>query len=357
MNRIYGIDLLRGTACIFVVAWHVGIVQSFGHPGSGFEFSISDFLGYNVLLLAVPTFFLISLFLLFHNIEGKILSLYSTRRLLLVSRLFIFWLIIQTIIVQLVSPENNFFNNESLILDHRHIISFISNGGGALPLVGASVFYFLFYLLCLTVVAFLSVSLFKKTYKYRTPIFLVSLIYVVSIPYLVMSYDKVPWNSLAFLIYTFIAWNIAVDYKCFIHGEEPIWRMKTKCAILAAGWLITSLTENFWGYYYFSELGSYSRVSLYFGSASLMYLFVTFRLSSSDPSRIENTMGKVISVFGAYSLGIFCVHKYILLVLLRTVDSSWLSPNSMELLLVVLLLSLALVLAMSKIKGIRSFFV
>jgi hypothetical protein len=97
-NRFEGIDYLRAILSISVVLWHMRtagrslIFSAEKYPLH--KYTLSDFVNFQVLLLAVPTFILISNFLYAY---GKVGKTALTRRLKRLFILLAFWPIAYTI--------------------------------------------------------------------------------------------------------------------------------------------------------------------------------------------------------------------------------------------------------------------
>ena len=83
-GRIHGLDYLRFLCCLSVVAWHTRVLDVFPLGKA-----LTAVISYNGLLLAVPSFFLISLFLL--NLKLGSGLAYVSRRLVRLFFLSVFW--------------------------------------------------------------------------------------------------------------------------------------------------------------------------------------------------------------------------------------------------------------------------
>ncbi len=96
--------------------------------------------------MAVPIFYIVSLFLFYsHSLDN---TTYLKLRLRRISKLYVFWTIIQLTVYAVIVYVG---------LEHEpiSISRIILEGGPRLPYIGGSVFYFLFNLIPLTILAFL----------------------------------------------------------------------------------------------------------------------------------------------------------------------------------------------------------
>ena len=132
-TRDYRIDALRGIAIILVILHHL-------QPWSGFRTRAYLWAFYaEVTCLGVPLFYLVSLYLLAQRADrGPSYFLKRVLRLVL-----LYW----------SSHRRRRWSTRSSIMRGRTVCSpFSSNGGPGLPVVGPSVFFFLFDLIVLVVV-------------------------------------------------------------------------------------------------------------------------------------------------------------------------------------------------------------
>lgn len=90
-KRRAGIDALRVSMCLFVIAWHVkvlGTVPMTANRPRGFsELTLLDILNENILLVAVPCFLTVSAWLLFERATWA----YFGRRLVWLGTAYLFW--------------------------------------------------------------------------------------------------------------------------------------------------------------------------------------------------------------------------------------------------------------------------
>ena len=139
----YGFDYLLAIMCLFVVAWHTFL---FGRPGvldptsfQSHQILISDIINFNLLLVAVPVFYLVSLFLSGVRVTDKAKPL---QRLDGFVYLYIFWMALWIVEI----------GYASLTRDVHHTVYILASGGG-------SPMYYILYLIPLTCVCFVAVRL------------------------------------------------------------------------------------------------------------------------------------------------------------------------------------------------------
>lgn len=91
-HHLYGLDWLRAIMSVFVVAWHLSLfgTSSLFKPGGhvNHAFELSDFINFNLLLYAVPTFIFISAYL-FANAPRNLA--YLIHKLKEVLTMFVIW--------------------------------------------------------------------------------------------------------------------------------------------------------------------------------------------------------------------------------------------------------------------------
>lgn len=292
----YGFDYLRAFMSLAVVAWHLrvfGLSGFFDPEGYRHHFiTFSDIINMQVLLLAVPVFFLVSLFLYFEH--GAMDNHYFVRRVRKIAGLYGFWLAVFLVIYGCS------YGFSSLVpVGGWDLLRKIISGWGSL-------YYFFFSLLLLTCLA-----RFIAPFPRR----LVWLLLAVSLAVLwvmdllvksgVTSGSLVAyWNPVNFLPYLFLA-RLFADYN----GRQDLTSnpfplalfilLTMGCVLAAVGewhWLISG--HNF--AYNDCALPCYTRVSLALGAA------IVFRLSWF----IRYRPNYVVRFLADYSLGLYCLHGY-----------------------------------------------
>jgi len=236
-------------------------------------------------LIAVPTFYLISLYLFYSHISSTG-SGYLWRRLRRIVKLFIFWTAIQVAVYFIVRAFGHYYPNVWLGFRQICVAQAFVMGGPSLPYVGDSVFYFLFDLAILTVLAF---SYARINDRIRIPlglaVILGSAIYFeichvhnISVPY---------WRPDSFIIYIPIAYMLT-------HSDS----IKSFWFFFLAGFIFF-IAHNIW--FLKSDPSAYARISIVLGTVAVFCIFQSLNLGLTD---------RFTQFLGRYSLGIFAIHKY-----------------------------------------------
>ena len=282
-GRDLRLDTLRALAIVLVLLRHLQPLKF----SSGFPAQHMSFFHYQVTLVAVPIFYIVSLFLFYsHSLDN---TTYLKRRLRRLSKLYVFWTIGQLAVYAVIVY---------LGLEHEPISvsRVILEGGPRLPYIGGSVFYFLFNLIPLTILALLYA---KLSDRIKTPVgiavILGSAIYFtlcstrgVDIPY---------WRLDNFIVYIPIAYMLA--HK----GNRFRW------------YLCTSLVLSFfncWGVFSSGDL--YAQVSVVSGAVAIFC--VVYYLNWGLKDRLTGFLGR-------FALGIFALHKYLKLLFVHVFDRAF----------------------------------
>lgn len=162
IDRDHNIDVLRALSIAFVLFYHINPFRfSVSNPSSMFSMLPEYLIQWlnRMTLLAVPTFILISLILLFRKLRTNVG--YISKRIFRLIKLFVFWFLIQVVVFLLIVMILSELKQN---LYQPSFYKMIMMGGPSLPYVGDSVFYFLFVLILLTILAFL---FFRISVKYR----------------------------------------------------------------------------------------------------------------------------------------------------------------------------------------------
>src|SRR5271157_2828833 len=131
-TRDYRIDALRGIAIILVILHHL-------QPWSGFHSAYLWAFYAEVTCLGVPLFYLVSLYLLAQRADRG--APYFLKRILRLVLLYVVFASTQAVVYALIHHARP-----------HGLLSMLYNGGPGLPVVGPSVFFFLFDLIVLVVV-------------------------------------------------------------------------------------------------------------------------------------------------------------------------------------------------------------
>lgn len=298
----FGFDYIRAIFCLFVVAWHNFI---FGPPTyfhyntiNNFFPTIPDILYFNILLLAVPVFFQLSLVLYILNRHSKS-SNYFGRRIIRLLSLFFFWsssiLIFRYFILD--------WNINEFFLNLNETIKTLVSGG-------RSRFFYFFSLIILTCLAepllfYLQSRKNKNTFIFCAFVF--SLIMLVVSPHLFAKANLLfnYTNPINFLPYVFSAFIVAELFK---KSNRTI-----TLSVLFALYILFSIFEwttlqySIWSSYWKFILPPYTRLSVVFGTMFIVGLF----------GKVNKPPPKIISMLSSYSLGIYCLHRFI------PTDSLW----------------------------------
>ena len=252
------------------------------------NFTLSDFINFYVLLLAVPVFFIISNYLFLRKpTEWAVCYQYLKR----IIKLSIFWP---------VSYEIFKYQGWQILAwlprSGLDLIWFILSGGW-------TVYYFFISLICLSIITHFSKPI--RT-RYIAIFFILTTLLVSTMPLLSMKTGNyiltIFWNPLNFLPYPFAAILVSrlVDLK--LNKQKQIY--------LIIGWFllcfITIIID--WVAYIdagFFEVGpyaipSYSRSSLIFISMAVLYFSI----------KIRPKFNFIIDFMSRYSLGLYVLHVF-----------------------------------------------
>jgi len=322
----YGFDYLRAIMPIGVVALHMEV---FGrHTLHGPQeyrshiFSLPDLINYQVLCLAVPIFFLVSLFLFSekaHNNRG-----YFLRRAERLVYIYIFWL---TLFILWRGGMHRMLP----VYDVKHFVILVMSGG-------PSAFYFFFSLLFLTCIAFFALKLPRRILW----LFLaVSVMLLWFMPYLVFRTDLysslvAAWNPANFLVYVFVAVLVS-KYRAHSHFSPSLKSFRIMMLVLTLVFLSSSVFEWHWmvNERNFASnqhiIPPYTRLSVAAGS-SLIFLLSLY---------ISRPPASWIKFLSDYSLGLYCFHLFIIEMNDKIMSMLRLSANIAVKFLMVLIVSYA----------------
>ncbi|MDZ8184791.1 MAG: acyltransferase family protein [Nostoc sp. ChiSLP02] len=274
------LDALKALSIGFVFLWHLRPFQFIiNSPADITVLMIAKIirdLELQLSLTAVPIFYLVSLYLFFqHSSDIE----YFKKRLNKLIEIYLFWVLVQNIFFIIVTKQIPNFSWEFFIGLEPN-----------LPIVGDSVFYFLFNLICLTILAFLY-QLIKSDFFIK----IVSLIIVIfSLIYFEASYFlnfSIPYHWLInFVIYIPIAFYLA-------KFPDKVLRFKL-------WYLIAFILFSFHDVYlrdsgYNSSI--YARIAIVCGAIAIFcYVY----------SRKEIKHNLLVQQLSKYSLGLFSLHKY-----------------------------------------------
>lgn len=290
-DRINGIDYLRAICSVFVVVWHMkGGGQSLLWSKDRLlehTFTVSDFLNYHILLLAVPTFIFISNFLYaFKGPSREALTKRLKRLLILVT----FWPI--TFIFIKRGGINGFHNIIPRSIDW--FVVFVLTAGYT------AYYFFVSLIICLLITHFVI----RMKSRFQVIGFVLSVIILTFLPeaakitgiYKLSCY----WNPLNFIPFSFAAIFFAkrLDY------------IRSRGTILLAISIILCAIFSVFEWKYYVDVGlfdvqafaipAYTRTSIVCG---VFVLAIIAFNHSIRPNAVVKFMSK-------YSLALYCLHLF-----------------------------------------------
>ncbi len=289
------LDTAKAVAISFVIFWHLkplGIGDSVaGATREHMQFALAV-LYKQVAVSAVPLFMLVSLHLLYSKLE-ELGVVYALRRIRRLAALFIVWTLFQFGLFYGVHALLAAMTGHSFawpdIGKPLHIV--MMTGGPPLPLVGGSVFYFLFALLLLSVGATAFHAIPGRP-RYRTA--LACVLVTIGLCY----FQVMNWKGGRLDYYRLENFLIYIPLAYLVRTHKPYHR-HAMAALLLAGFVLFA-TQDVYLRDTVGSTGAYSRPSVVFGAMTLYYLL---RAWCSGP------VSKATAFLARYSLGIFALHK------------------------------------------------
>lgn len=296
----YGFDYLRAIMALGVLAYHIRI---FGQSNlfdineyMNHKITLSDLFNFHFCKLTVPVFFLVSIFLFLLKGAGGNFR-YFAQRIEKLIYLYLFWVGV----VLLFYGAAGYFSN-IWPKNFGDAVLFIVSGG-------YSAFYFFFSLIFLTLLSL---------YAIRLPVFVLWVLltatglFLGAFPVIVnlcSEYDYLIafWSPLNFPVYAFAA---ALVWKYKMNGLDLSARGFNVCIIVSlVVFVLGAILE--WKYligvhsfkYDGSALPSLTRISVVAGAVSLFLLSF----------RIKHKPNRIIRLLSDYSLGIYCLHPFLIL--------------------------------------------
>jgi hypothetical protein len=189
-----------------------------------------------------------------------------------------------------VLTKYDWVHNDDLIYLFMH-------GGPSLPLVGGSVFYYLFVLVCLSALVILFRAIPVSPRRLYVLAYVTVFLCLCYFQWLNWHGRKIPyWRLDNFLIYVPLAYIVWQQH-------ERVWRAGTVTILFVCFVLFAIQDIYIRNYIWSTGTGIYSRALVVFGSVTIfMFLRVIY-------PRIKNPSG-VATFLATYSLGIFAIHKY-----------------------------------------------
>ncbi|MCC5642247.1 acyltransferase [Nostoc sp. CHAB 5824] len=280
IERNNSLDALKALSIGFVLIWHL-------RP---FEFIINDSTNVTVLIIAkilrdlelqlfltaVPIFYIISVYLFFQKV-GSVK--YFQKRITKLIKIYLFWVIVQNIFFIIATREIPNFSWQLII-----------GLEPSLPIVGDSVFYFLFNLICLTILAFLY-QLLKSNFLRKIGNFTIVIFCLFYFEACCLLNLSIPYHWLInFVIYIPIAFHLA-------SFPEKILKFKFYYLIAFILFSFHDIYLRTHGYY--SSI--YGRIAIICGAITI-FCYVYCRKGIKENFLIQK--------LSKYSLGLFSLHKY-----------------------------------------------
>ncbi|WP_334922285.1 acyltransferase family protein [Nostoc sp.] len=280
IERNNSLDALKALSIVFVLIWHL-------RP---FQFIINDsthvtvFILANILrnfelqlsLTAVPIFYIVSLYLFFQK-SGSVR--YLQKRITKLIKIYLFWVIVQNIFFISATRKIPYFSWE-IIIGLRP----------SLPIVGDSVFYFLFNLICLTILAFLYQIIKSDSFR------------------LIISYTIVLFCLFYFeascLLNLRVPYHWLINFIIYIPIAFYLVKFPDKLLHFKFYYLIAFILFSFHDIYlrkYGYHLSIYGRIAITCGAMAIFCYFHSLK---------EIKENFLVEKLSKYSLGLFSLHKY-----------------------------------------------
>ncbi|NEP01741.1 MAG: acyltransferase [Symploca sp. SIO2E9] len=293
------LDLVKAISISLVLIWHLKPIRIISgetpHTFIKITSFILDQLYLSLTLVAVPLFILTSLFILFKKLQSLGYQ-YLLRRCKHLLKVFIFWSLFQFSIYYLISLLQSIISNTlfSWYIPNFPVYRLLIEGGPPLPLVGGSVFYFLFILIVLTILAYVfHLFIGKKKSKFKNHI-CVAIIIMQAVYFEALNLTGRGLSYLQlenFLIYIPIAY-LQIQKERSISSRYSLF--------LYIGFFVFGLQDIFLRQIGYNP-GVYSRVSIIFGALAVFSSCLNLEYWKASDS---------VNFLSRYSLGIFAIHKY-----------------------------------------------
>ncbi len=293
--RLHGLEPLRALLALAVIAWHTRVLgrSAVGDPGrsAGPPDAVALF-NYQVLCVAVPAFFLVSLFLYVRRRAGRPRAL--RERVGYLASLYAFWMGAFLLAQGGLRHLRRTFEGDPL------------ETAGFLLTAGGTPFYFLVCLLLLTVVADLSQ---RASARFLVVLFVGSLALLVgqqaaAVTWKQAAYATAYTNPANFLPYAFLAvWLHRRVGEGGAHELPVAWILAAaaaSAALAAIEWAWLPHANHFG--FNDSALPPYTRLSLVASSGAVLLLAL----------RIRGPANAAVRWVGGASLGLYCLHPFVM---------------------------------------------
>lgn len=292
------LDALRAIGIVLVVVWHYQpLLFTSGNPQNSMSqvpANVVEALYRQITLIAVPLLFIVALYLLYTNLAER--PGYIRRRVRRLGALYLFWTFVQFAVWIAVGVLGNVTQTGELALPGSIGIRLLVMGGPSLPLVGEAVFYFLFNLVILSVLAF---AFSKMPERIRMP--LAVALTLLSIAYFELCNLRsiyIPyWRIDNFLVYVPVAY--------MLKNSHLLYRLRY---FILGGFIVFSIHDILLTHSIVLQtpilFQTYGRVSAVLGA--LAAFCITY-------SHYTGVSSRSVRFLSRHSLGIYATHKYMLL--------------------------------------------
>ncbi len=313
-RRIEGFDYLRVIMFIFVVVWHMkGFGESLIFNKNNYAdhiFTISDLLNFHILLLAVPVFIFISVYLYSQNSTDVNTLKKRLKRLFLLTS---FWILFANII------QNGI--KEGLY----SLIPYSFNSLVSIVLTGGHTIYYFFISLMISIIA---AHLFIKiNTKIQVVIFILSVFLLESLPLISNTYGisilSAYWSPINFFPIVFAA---------VLTSQNIIFIKQKQNTFIIASFVFYIIFSYFeWNYMQgnavFNGQGyaipAYTRASLTFGSFIVILISINPNIKST--TFIKSMSGNALAIYVLHIYFIGSIKKITNFILGSNIISLWVS--------------------------------
>lgn len=291
-DYLEGIDYIRAVMSVFVVFWHMGgggksLIFS-PENYSRHTFTASDFVNFNVLLLAVPSFIFVSTFLYALGGPNNANLKKRIRRTLI---LLTFWPL------AFLKYTNSYHGLLNLYPSYWGSIAAIVLSAGK-----TVYWYFVSLIVCLLLTHLIA----RLQFRLQMIGFILSVIVLASLPVLTKRFDFFPlsvyWSPLNFVPFCFAAVLVAQNLgyiqlkRSFLIGASIV----LYCLFSIIEWNYAVGGIFFHGQNF--AIPAYTRTSLLFGVLALAIFPLTEPGIKSGP---------VIKNMARYALALYCIHPFL----------------------------------------------
>ncbi len=290
--RIEGIDYLRAMMSVFVVIWHMG--------GGGRSlifsqdaylqhvFTVSDFINFHLLLLAVPVFIFASIFL--YSLKPASSTGFKkqfTRIFLLLS----FWPI------ALILYRNGYQGLAAIVPSSPSDVVYI------ILRAGKTIYYFFTSLIICLFIAHLFMQINRKL---QISLFLISIVLLAALPQLTKMTGFYPlsayWSPLNFIPLSFAAVLCAQNRESIIKNRTVVLLLSLVLCVLFSifewNYSVDQIFIPGQGY----AIPAYTRTSLLFAVMAVFTVMLDPRIKANS----------IIKYMAQYSLALYCLHPFLI---------------------------------------------